>query len=180
MTLEQCQSKPFLKKKLVLEKLICKSVFSSVTVLNNDICLPVAVHYCSKLENEVIISKKPSLTKFDSFKCVKIASLELRWKYDFDKEQLPGLWELLCDNCFTSDSVGANCSIKGQTKVNPALRAYDYCLKNIFLCIRKVVSVITVDCESGNKHCLTKIQQWKHHKSTFVSTFAFTWRPSWA
>ena len=125
MTLEQCQSKPFLEKKLVLEKLICKSVFSSVTVLNNDICLPVAVHYCSKLENPVIISKKPSLTKFDSFKCVKIASLELRWKYGFDKEQLPSLWELLCDNCFTSDSVRANCSIKGQTKVNPALRACD-------------------------------------------------------
>ena len=49
MTLEQCQLKPFLEKKLLLEKLIWEAVVSSVTSLNNDVCLPAAVHYCSKV-----------------------------------------------------------------------------------------------------------------------------------
>ena len=39
MNLEQCQSKPFLEMKLLLGKLICEA----------DVCLPVAVHYCSKV-----------------------------------------------------------------------------------------------------------------------------------
>ena len=49
--------------------------------------------------------------------------------------------------------------VQGQTQVNHALRACDYCLKNNFHCIRRVVLVITVDCESGNKQCLKQIQQ---------------------
>ena len=67
--------------------------------------------------------------------------------------------ESYCDNCFTSDSVCENYSIKGQTQVNPALRTCDYCLKNNFCYIRRVVLVVTVDCESGNKQCLKQIQQ---------------------
>ena len=39
MNLEQCQSKSFLEKKLLLGKLICEA----------DVFLPVAVHYCSKV-----------------------------------------------------------------------------------------------------------------------------------
>ena len=38
-----------------------------------------------------------------------------------------------CDNCFTSDGVCENCSIKGQTQVKPTLRACDYCLKKTFV-----------------------------------------------
>ena len=49
MTLEQCQPKPFLEKKLLLEKLICKAVVCFVTSLNNDVCMPVAVHFYSKV-----------------------------------------------------------------------------------------------------------------------------------
>ena len=67
--------------------------------------------------------------------------------------------ESYCDNCFTSDSVFENYSIKGQTQVNSALRACDYCLKNNFCYIRRVVLVVTFDCESGNKQCLKQIQQ---------------------
>ena len=43
--------------------------------------------------------------------------------------------------------------------VNPTLRACNCCLKKNFRCVRRVVSVITVDCESGNKQCLKQIQQ---------------------
>ena len=50
MTLEQCQPKLFLEKKLLLEKLICEAVVCSATSLNNDVCMPVAVHFCSKVK----------------------------------------------------------------------------------------------------------------------------------
>ena len=52
-----------------------------------------------------------------------------------------------------------SCSIKGQTETNQCLRAWDYYLQNNFCCIRRAVLVITVDCESGNKQCLKRIQQ---------------------
>ena len=40
-----------------------------------------------------------------------------------------------------------------------ASRNSNYCLKNKLRCIRRVVLVITVDCESGNKQCLKQIQK---------------------
>ena len=110
-----------------------------------------------KLENPVIISKKPSLTIFDSFKCAKIALLELRMKIWFRR---------IATSLFVRATVTIVLLVmlfvkivQGQTQVNHALRACDYCLKNNFHCIRGVVLVITVDCESGNKQCLKQIQQ---------------------
>ena len=110
-----------------------------------------------KLENPVIISKKPSLTRFDSFKCAKIALLELRMKIWFRR---------IATSLFVRATVTIVLLVmlfvkivQGQTQVNHALRACDYCLKNNFHCIRRVVLVITVDCESGNKQCLKQIQQ---------------------
>ena len=67
--------------------------------------------------------------------------------------------ESYCDSCFTSDAVCENCLIKGQTQVNPAWRACDYYLKNNFCCIKRVVLVITVVSESGNKQGLKQIQE---------------------
>ena len=64
-----------------------------------------------------------------------------------------------CHNYFTSDAICENCSIKGQRQVNPALTTRNYSLKNNFRCIRRVVLVITVDCEFRNKQCLKQIQQ---------------------
>ena len=50
INLEQCQSKPFLEKKLlVVEKLLCEAVVSSITSVNNNVSWPVAVHYSSKV-----------------------------------------------------------------------------------------------------------------------------------
>ena len=61
MTLHQCQSKPFLEKKSLLEKLICEAVVSSVTSQNNNVCLPVAVHYCSNFGKSVDNTKETFL-----------------------------------------------------------------------------------------------------------------------
>ena len=159
MTLKQCQSKPFLEKKLLLEKLISEAVVSSVTCLNNDFCLPVAVHYCSKVGESGDNVKE---TFLDQIRVIQMCENYIVRTKDENMVLAKSnflLCESYCDNCFTSDAACANCSTKGQTQVNPALRALDYCLKNNFRCIRRVVLVITVACKSGNKQCLKQIQQ---------------------
>ena len=159
MTWKQCQSKPFLEKKLLLEKLISEAVVSSVTCLNNDFCLPVAVHYCSKVGKSGDNVKE---TFLDQIRLIQMCENYIVRTKDENMVLAKSnflLCESYCDNCFTSDAACANCSTKGQTQVNPALRALDYCLKNNFRCIRRVVLVITVACKSGNKQCLKQIQQ---------------------
>ena len=159
MNLEQCQSKPFLERKLLLEKLLCEAVASSVTSLNNDSCLPVAVHYCSKVGKSGDNIKETFLDQIRLIQMCENCIVRIKDENMVQTNSNFLVCESYCDNCFTSDAVCENCSIKGQTQVNHALRACDYCLKNNFHCIRRVVLVITVDCESGNKQCLKQIQQ---------------------
>ena len=133
MTLEQCHSKPFLEKKLLLEKLICEAVVSSVTSLNNDVCLPVAVHDCFKVGKSGDNIKE---TFLDQIRLIQMCEKCIAKTKDENMVLKKGnflVCKNYCDNCFTSDAVCENCSIKGQTQVNPALRACDYCLKKTFV-----------------------------------------------
>ena len=129
MTLEQCQSKPFFEKKLLLEKFICEAVVSSVTSLNNDVRLPVAVHDCSKVGKSGDNIKE---TFVDQIRLIQMCENCIVKTKDENMVLKKGNF-LVCknyfNNCFTSDGVCENCSIKGQNQVSPALRACDYCLK---------------------------------------------------
>ena len=129
MTLEQCHSKPFLEKKLLLEKLICEAVVSSVTSLNNDVCLPVAVHDCFNVGKSGDNIKE---TFLDQIRLIQMCENCIVKTKDENMVLKKGNF-LVCknyfNNCFTSDGVCENCSIKGQNQVSPALRACDYCLK---------------------------------------------------
>ena len=87
----KCKSEPFLEREVLLKKIVCEAVVSSVTSLDNNVFLLFCFFF--------------------------------------------------------------------QTETNQCLRAWDYCLQNNFCCIRRAVLVITVDCESGNKQCLKRIQQ---------------------
>ena len=87
----KCKSEPFLEREVLLKKIVCEAVVSSVTSLDNNVFLLFCFFF--------------------------------------------------------------------QTETNQSLRAWDYCLQNNFCCIRRAVLVITVDCESGNKQCLKRIQQ---------------------
>ena len=144
--------------KLLLEKLICEAVVSSVTSLNN-VFLPVVVHCCSKVGKSGDNIKE---TFLDQIRLVQMCENCIVGTND-EKLVLTKsnflVCKSYCDNCFSSDAFCEIFSIKGQAQVNPALRACDYCLKNNFRCIRRVVLVITVDCESGNKQCLKQIQE---------------------
>ena len=121
MNLEQCQSKPFLERKLLLEKLLCEAVVSSVTSLNNDFCLPVAVHYCSKVGKSGDNIKE---TFLDQIRLIQMCENCIVRTTDENMVSTNSnflVCESYCGNCFTSDAVCENCSIKGQTQVNHAL-----------------------------------------------------------
>ena len=133
MTLEQCHSKPFLEKKLLLEKLICEAVVSSVTSLNNDVCLPVAVHDCFKVGKSGDNIKETFLDQIRLIQMCENCIVKTKDENMVLKKGNFLVCKNYCDNCFTSDAVCENCSIKEQTQVNPALRACNYYLKNILL-----------------------------------------------
>ena len=133
MTLEQCHSKPFLEKKLLLEKLICEAVVSSVTSLNNDVCLPVAVHDCFKVGKSGDNIKETFLDQIRLIQMCENCIVKTKDENMVLKKGNFLVCKNYCDNCFTSDAVCENCSIKGQTQVNPALRACGYCLKKTFV-----------------------------------------------
>ena len=140
------------------QQLIWEAIVSSFTNLNN-VFVPVVVHCCSKVGKSGDNIKE---TFLDQIRLIQMCRNCIVRTNDenmvLSKSNFLGC-KSYCDNCCTSDVVCENCSIKGETQVNPALRTCDYCLKNKFPCIRRIVLVITVDCESGNKQCLKQIQQ---------------------
>ena len=129
MTLEQCQSKPFFEKKLLLEKFICEAVVSSVTSLNNDVRLPVAVHDCYKVGKSGDNIKETFLDQIRLIQMCENCIVKTKDENMVLKKGNFLVCKNYCHNCFTSDGVCENCSIKRQNQVSPALRACDYCLK---------------------------------------------------
>ena len=139
------------------QKVIWEAIVSSFTSLN--VFVPVVVHCCCKVGK---CGDNIKETFLDQIRLIQMCGNCIVRTNDENMVLTKSnflVCKSYCDNCCTSDAVCENCSIKGQTQVNPALRACDYCLKNNFRYIRRIVLVITVDCESGNKQCLKQIQQ---------------------
>ena len=138
---------------------MCEAVASSVTSLNNDVCLPVAEHYCSKVGKSGDNIKETFLDQIRLIQMCENCIVKTKDENMVLTKSNFLVCKSYCDNCFTSDAVCENFSVKGQIQVNPELWGWNYCFKNNFRCIRRVVLVITVVCESGNKQCLKQIQQ---------------------
>ena len=156
---EYCKSNQFLDKELLVEKIICEAVVSSVTSLDNDVCLPIAVQYSSKCGKSGDNIKK---TFTNQMKLIQMCENCVKRSVDLDMvlpEDKYTICESHCEKCYKDGVVCGECSIIGQTDTIPSMRACDYCIKNSLKCVRRVVMVITVDCESGNKNCLKQMQQ---------------------
>ena len=121
MTLEHCQSRPCLEKKLFLEKLMCEAVASSFTSLNNDVCLPVAEHYCSKVGKSGDNIKETFLDQIRLIQMCENCIVKTKDENMVLTKSNFLVCKSYCDNCFTSDAVCENCSVKGQIQVNPEL-----------------------------------------------------------
>ena len=103
MTLEQCQSKSILGKKLLVEKLIWEAVVSSVTSLNNDVCLSVAVLYCSKVGKSGDNTKETFLNQIRLIQMCENCIVRTKDENMVLTKSNFLVCESYCDNCFTSD-----------------------------------------------------------------------------
>lgn len=159
LTYDFCKSKPFIEKETLVDTIVCEAVVSSVTSLDNDVCLPVAATYSSKNgksgENiKSTFSKQVRLVQMCENCSMKVKDPDMVLPTDAFT-----ICESYCNECFTNNVVCGECEVKGHTEVAPSLRACNNCLKHSIKCVRRVVLVITVDCESGNKLCLKQYQQ---------------------
>ena len=57
-----------------------------------------------------------------------------------------------CNVCYDFRSVCAECKMAGHVSYVPSLRACDYCLEQNIVCTRRIVMVLSSDCETGNKN----------------------------
>lgn len=159
LTYDYCKTNQFLENQMLVKNIVCEAVVSSVTSLDNDVSLPIAVQYSSKNGKSGENIKK---TFTDQIRFIQMCQNCVNRTEDVDmvfpKEKFI-LCESYCENCYNNGTVCDVCEVKGQTDINPALRACDYCLNLNLRCTKRVVLVITIDCESGNKSCLKQIQQ---------------------
>ena len=63
-----------------------------------------------------------------------------------------------CERCYDLKAVCESCNPLGHKSYILSVRACDYCLSNGVKCVRRVVMVLTVDCEEGNKQCLLQLK----------------------
>ena len=93
--------------------------------------MPVAVHDCSKVGKSGDNTKETFLNQIRLIQMCE--NCIVRTKDENIVLTKSNFLVSESDNCFTSDVVCENCSIKGQTQVNPALRAFDDCPKKTFV-----------------------------------------------
>ena len=136
LTYNKSKSEPVLEREVLLKKIVCEVVVSSVTSLDNPVCLPVAVHYASKIwiSGDNI---KCTYTEQISQICKKCISKTNDINLILQKDKYL-VCKSYCTDCFNGETVRESFSIRGQTETNTCLRACDYCLQGNFCCIREL------------------------------------------
>ena len=69
------------------------------------------------------------------------------------------LCDSTCQNCIDLRSVCDPCQDLGHTSYIPSIRACTFCMENEQQCTCKVIFVLTLDCEEGNKKAMQMIKE---------------------
>ena len=64
-----------------------------------------------------------------------------------------------CETCFGMKDVCQECKAKVHVSYHPGIHACSWCLENGGQCIRRVIFVLVVDCETGNKGAFMLIRK---------------------
>lgn len=156
--LDYVKENPFLLKETLQKFLVRQALVTSVTTIDNKFSLPVAVQYVGK-------SGKTGKNMEDLFtnqvKLLQICQNCLkRCKTNdliIDKDQHE-LCASKCERCYDLEAVCESCIPLGHKSYILSVRACEYCLSNGVKCIRRVVMVLTVDREEGNKQGLLQLK----------------------
>ncbi len=148
------KSTPYLKKETLQNSLVREALVTSITTLDNQCSLPVAVKYsvkdgkCGKNMKELFTNQIKLLQMCLS--CLNRSKVHELVVENNEHE----MCQSECKKCFENKEVCVECSSKGHISFIPSIRACEFCISNKLQCTRRVVMVLTVDCEEGNKQCL--------------------------
>lgn len=143
-------SPDFLKSHVITE-----AVVSSVTTLDNNSSLPVAVEYKGKSEKTGSDMKSLILNQCKLLQireaCLSTAKT---CKLVVKESCLVELCVSCCNECSNINGVCDACTDNGQVTHIPSLRACESCIEKGIQCIRRCIMVFTTDCEKGiNRQC---------------------------
>ena len=149
--LDYVNDNPFLSKETLQKSMVREVVVTSVTTIDNKFSLPVAVQYVGKSGKtgknmQQLFTNQVQLLQI-SQNCLK------RFKTSdliIDKNQHE-ICANECERCYDLKAVCESCNLLGHKSCIPSVRACDYRLSNGVKCVRRVVMVLTVDCEEGSK-----------------------------
>ena len=159
VSLQYCRDNPFLDAKDLKEQIITEAIVSSLTSIDNKLSLPVAVDYSAKSGksgtnmNNLFTSQILLLQMCDACQKMSPSKDLILTEKSYEK------CSSYCDICYKEKKVCASCTAKGQTDYVPSMRACDYCLRNNLKCYRRVILVLSADCETGNKECMKQLQK---------------------
>ena len=151
--------------------IITEAIVSSLTSLDNFCSLPVAVDYVTQSgktgEAMASIFERHIKTLQVCQACQEKASDR---RHVISRDQMN--CASFCDTCYDSKTVCTACKVVGHVSHVPSLRACGFCLERNIVYYRRVVMVLCIDCETGNKNAF-EIWNEKLQKGTTDPELAF-------
>ena len=157
--LEYVKNSRLMSKETLQNNLVCEALVSSITSLDNSCSLPVAVMYATKAGKSGSEMKKLFTEQIKVLQlCENCQRRSKGNKLTIPFDQVD-LCKSDCNDCLNMKKVCDPCTEKGFVSYIPSVRACKFCSENNLECVRRVIMVLTVDCEEGNKQCLQKFQE---------------------
>ena len=135
--------------------MVCEASVSSITSLDNSCSLPVAVTYATKAGKSGSEMKKLFTEQIKVLQLCENCqrrSKENKLTIPFDQVDL---CKSDCKDCLNMKKFVILVQRKDLSVIYHRYGHVNFNLK----CVRKVITVLTVDCEEGNKQCLQKFQE---------------------
>ena len=149
----------YMKKGEIQQNIVTEAIVSSITTLDNICSLPVAIKYSPK-QGKTGNDVKELFT--EQIRILQICE-NCQKRSEHILLTIPrasiDLCESACNECLQIEEVFDQCKIKGFISHIPSVRPCEYCMEHDMVCVKRVVMILTSDCEEGNKQCMEKLKQ---------------------
>ena len=150
---------PFVDSDTLKKELVCEALVSSISTLDNKYSMPVSARYSPKSGKTGDYMKK-MLT--EEIKILQMCENCQKRSKESDLI-LPAAQLILCKSeciyCIQSKTVCEDCAKIGCVTYIPSVRPCKFCLEHDLKCVLRVVTVLTLDCEEGNKKCMVSFKE---------------------
>ena len=130
--------------------IVTEASVTFMTSLDNQISLPVAVHYLPKSQN----GQQTSLMYENIIQVCQMCSKCISTKTNSDVISESDGCVSFCEECWKNQAVCSSCAELGHQSHLPQLRACNACVRGKQKCSKVAVCVLVMDCESKNKNAM--------------------------